>query len=193
MDHLIRADRTQMQNLLALARWAHAQFRAGTPLSNYPPWDAVRVLHDIRKGDTGRFFCSVFARSRAKPAKSRISVRSVEMVNSTFDSGHITTEVWVPTLRQWVLLDETLWGEYYTGLSHRPLSALELHEYAVGTRRGAIWCVPSGARLSSRILALYYHFETICAITSCPFPLLPARGYPSGSSLDFRTLQPSLG
>src|SRR5262245_38060043 len=60
LDQVIKPHKSDLDQILALAKWTSQQWTAGTPFPHYPPWDAQVILDRIRRGKTGGF-CAQYA------------------------------------------------------------------------------------------------------------------------------------
>jgi hypothetical protein len=158
LDRFVQPRRPELENLFALAQWAHAQFPAGSPFQNYPPWNARTVLKMIRSHQTGGF-CAQYAQVFGQACQSfGYGVRYVGIVTADARDGHVVTEVYAPSYSRWMIMDATR-EEYYTDSRNVPLNVMEMHQYAVGERRGIVWRMPAHQPADPALLALYYHFK----------------------------------
>jgi hypothetical protein len=158
LDPLIKGSRTDMDCLLRLMHWSSQLFPASTPFPHYPPWNALKILDQIRHKKTGGF-CAQYALIFGQACQSiGYSVRYLGIANRSLTSGHALIEVYVPQHRKWIIF-EPEYDRIYTGSDGVPLSALELHRYAVGEKRGNVLEFPSGKLIQPAWLALFYNFK----------------------------------
>jgi len=160
-EHLvdvIRPYKTDFDQILALAKWASVQFKAGSPFPNYPPWNGEEILQRIRHGKTGGF-CAQYAFVFGQACQSvGYMPRYVDLAARDDPSGHFTTEVYVPSLKKWVVF-ESEWGIYYTDSAGHPLNAFELHEWATGKRRDPLLERPTTVHSVAEWSHLFYYFR----------------------------------
>lgn len=121
-DKVVTGAKTDMEVFLRLMKWVRDQWSPGRP-DPYPPIDAIVILDNIRKGETGGFcaqYCYVLVQClQSLGYKARyITVK-----------GHEVTEVWSPELSKWVMLDPL--HELYVTKSSTPLSVIEIHNKIV--------------------------------------------------------------
>src|SRR5690242_14151594 len=60
LDDVVKPYKSDLERILALAKWTSKQWAASSPLPNYPPWDGSVILDRIRRGVTGGF-CAQYA------------------------------------------------------------------------------------------------------------------------------------
>jgi len=137
LDKVVAPEPSDFKQILALAIWASHQFPPTQPFPIYPPWNAHVILDWIRAGKTGGY-CAQYGLVFGQACQSfGFFPRYVDIASPANAGGHFTTEVYVPSLKQWVVFEPT-WGIYYTDEQGRPLDALALHQFAVGQRKGRV-------------------------------------------------------
>ena len=125
LDQVVAGAKTDMEVFLRLMKWVRAQWSPGRP-DPYPPINAIVILDEIRKGETGGFcaqYCFVLVQClQSLGYKARyVTVK-----------GHEVIEVWSPELSKWVMLDPLY--ELYVSTGVTPLSVFEIHKMII---RGA--------------------------------------------------------
>jgi hypothetical protein len=155
---VIRPYHTDMEKLYALDVWASKTFPNSNPFPNYPPWNASVILDWIRQGKTGGF-CGQYAFVMGQAAQSQgYFPRYVDVASQDNNSGHFTIQIYVPSLRKWVVFEPT-WGTYYVDQAGQPLGMMDLHEYATGMRKGKVLEYPSLKPVTAERLHLFYFFR----------------------------------
>lgn len=158
LDKVLSPHKRDLERILALARWTSAQFPATSPFPNYPPWDGKIILDRIRRGKTGGF-CAQYAFVFGEACLSAGYIpRYLDLASPENPGGHFTTEVYVPSLKKWVVF-EAEWGFYYVDAHGNPLSALELHDWATGVRKDPYREVPIQVHHDSSWTRLFYFFR----------------------------------
>jgi hypothetical protein len=158
LDVLMKPGMTDLQKILALAKWTSQQWVAGNPLPNYPPWNARVILDRIRSGKTGGF-CAQYAFVFGQACQSfGYMVRYLDLASPESAAGHFTTSVYVPSLRKWIVV-ESEWGYCYRDQQGRFLNELELHDWAIGKRNDPITLYPTTKSADPSFLQLFYYFR----------------------------------
>ena len=158
LDKVVSPHKTDLERILALARWTSTQFPATTPLPNYPPWDGQIILDWIRRGKTGGF-CAQYAFVFGEACLSAGYIpRYLDLASPENPGGHFTTEVYVPSLKKWMVF-EAEWGFYYVDAHGNPLSALDLHDWATGVRTDPYREVPIQVHHELSWTRLFYYFR----------------------------------
>jgi len=158
LDQIVKPGMTDLQKILALAKWTSQQWVASSPLPNYPPWDAQVILDRIRLGKTGGF-CAQYAFVFGQACQSfGYLVRYIDLASPEDAAGHFTTSVYVPSLQKWIVV-ESEWGYCYRDQHGRFLNELELHEWAIGKRNDPILLYPTTKTADPVFLRLFYYFR----------------------------------
>jgi len=158
LDDVIRPYKTDFDQILALAKWASHQFEASSPFPHYPPWNARVILKRIRHHKTGGF-CAQYAFVFGQACQSVGYIpRYLDLASPENTGGHFTTEVYVPSMKKWIVF-EPEWGIYYVDKEGHPLSALELHERAVGVQKDPVKEMPQQVHLDPTWIHLFYFFR----------------------------------
>jgi hypothetical protein len=158
LDEVVRPYKTDFEKILALAQWTSVQFQPTSPFPHYPPWDGQVILDRIRGGKTGGF-CAQYAFVFGQACQSVGFIpRYLDLAAPENLGGHFTTEVYVPSLHKWVVF-EPEWGMYYTDQAGHPLSAIELHEWAIGRRKDPYIEMPKTAHKDTSWIHLFYYFR----------------------------------
>ncbi len=158
LDQVTQPYKTDFEKILALSQWASRQFIATSPLPNYPPWDAIVILDRIRRGKTGGF-CAQYAFIFGQACQSAGYIpRYVDLASPENNGGHFTTEVYVPSLKKWVVFEAER-GVYYVDTQGHPLSAMELHQWAVGKRSDPVLRLPTKEKVDHSWIRLFYYFR----------------------------------
>jgi hypothetical protein len=107
------------ETVLNVVGWSRKQFEPGTP-RNYPAQNAVELLKVLRsKKEQG--FCAQYCYITVQSLQALgFKARYVTII------GHEVAEVWVPSLKKWVLID-TLNNVHFEDDKGRKLSALEIY------------------------------------------------------------------
>jgi hypothetical protein len=176
LDQVVRAHARDFDKILALAQWASRQFKATSPFPHYPPWDARVILERIRHGKTGGF-CAQYAFVFGQACESFGFIpRYVDLASPGNNNGHFTTEVYVPSLGKWVVF-EAEYGTYYADALGIPLSALVLHQYAVGERKGRVFMAPDQGNPSQSSQFYYFRYYLRNNFLSVPVYAARPRGH----------------
>jgi hypothetical protein len=155
---VVRPYKTDMERIVALCKWASKTFPDSTPFPNYPPWNASTILDWIRKGKTGGY-CGQYGFVFGQACQSQgYLVRYVDVASPENNSGHFTVQVYVPSLNRWIVFEPT-WGTYYVDETGNPLSMMDLHEFAVGKRKGKVLEWPTLKSVPEDRLHLFYFFR----------------------------------
>jgi transglutaminase superfamily protein len=135
LGDIAKAHKDEWEMEKALCNWTNAQFSPGYP-EPYPLCNGVDILADIRSGKT-KGFCGQYAYLFADALKAvgYYDVRYVELASRAHEF-HFTTELWSDRWQKWIVLDP-YFNVYYTAGSDRPLSAMELHEFAITGKNAA--------------------------------------------------------
>lgn len=120
------------EQLLLLRHWVASQWIHRWP-NPYPRHDAIEILENARAGGGG--YCGQFAVVYLQCCLALSHhARFVELGSLTDPVSHFITEVWLPELGKWAVMepDSTLNACYVLkGQEDIPLSALEIHEKVV--------------------------------------------------------------
>ena len=119
------------EQLLLLRHWVASQWNASKPLP-YPRHDAIEILDNARSGGGG--FCGQFAMVYVQCCVALSHhARFIEIGSRTEPVVHFLTEVWIPELGKWAVMepDSHLNAHYVLKGEKIPLSALEIHEKLV--------------------------------------------------------------
>ena len=127
------------------------------------PGTARSFSDRIRRGKTGGF-CAQYAFVFGEACLSAGYIpRYLDLASPENPGGHFTTEVYVPSLKKWVVF-EAEWGFYYVDAHGNPLSALDLHDWATGVRKDPYREVP-----------IQVHHEPFLGASLLLFPVLPEK------------------
>lgn len=129
LDEVTSKHDTDMAKILALMDWTHRQWSHNG--SNQPSEsNTFTILEEAKQGkkfrcvEYGIVLRSVLA-AYDYPART-LSLKTRDVATTRIGAGHVLTEVWLPDMNKWALLD----GQFNAMpvLDGRPLNAVELQE-----------------------------------------------------------------
>jgi len=167
LDEVVALGDTDFDKILALKGWTGAQWEFGTP-EPYPPWNAVVVLDGVRAGKHGGW-CGQYAQVFLQALLSMgYRARYIEVGPPNNPYGHFTTEVWLPDLGKWAVVDATPNDNtdcYFVDRRGVPLSALQVHRAVVTGKAAAVRAIradplsPDMPPVAPGDIELYYHLR----------------------------------
>lgn len=167
LDAIIAQGKTDFDKILALKGWTGAQWKFGTP-EPYPAWNACTILEGVRAGKHGGW-CGQYAQVFSQALLSLgYRARYVELGSRSNPYAHFTTEVWVPSLGKWVVVDPTPLEAndcYYVDERGAPLSALEVHRALVTGKAAAMRAIradplsPEAPPVAPAQIEAYYYLR----------------------------------
>ena len=134
LDEVVAGAKTEIEKMIRLRNWVHAQWTYDPPVPEYPAWDAREILQK-KKG-----FCVQFAIVNMQCALSLgMQARFVfgHFPNVTLQgrqvSGHEVTEVWSNDLGKWVMMDAQRDESFVDRKTGVLTGMLNLHEEQLNT------------------------------------------------------------
>ena len=123
LDEVIAGCRTEFDAQVKLLDYVTRRWRHGSPLPEYPGWDALSILNRVEYAGTGGF-CLTFNNVLAGLCMAYgWQARLVNVVN------HEICEVWNNDFGKWIFLDADYQNCYnYDATTAEPQGMLELHE-----------------------------------------------------------------
>jgi Transglutaminase-like superfamily len=128
LDDVVRAETDEFRRIILLRHWIHNTM----PIDDYSTLPAVNPLAILEAARTGgKFNCTHFAVVQEAVLNSFGYITRTIGVGpgknpSGIDGHHATNEVWVDTLRKWVMVDAKY--DLQFGKNGIPLSALEIRD-----------------------------------------------------------------
>jgi hypothetical protein len=140
LDQVVAPGKDEFERLRLLCDWTNSQWKPSTP-APYPPWDANKILHLIRSGQTGGF-CAQYAVVMVQACLAMGGQARYLELSPGYErgDGHFTVEIWSNQYNQWIYLDP--YYDIHFERKGRPLSALEIHEALVQGRTEELRMVP---------------------------------------------------
>ncbi|OVE77413.1 hypothetical protein BVX98_02600 [bacterium F11] len=155
---LIQEGESTLTNLSILCKWTSGLFPHASPMRNYPPWNARKILKMIRKGETGGF-CAQYAHVFGQAAQSMGHIiRYWDLIQDDLTKSHFVAEVFLPKLGKWVAFDPNH-GVYYSHPSGAPLSVLEIRDFRYRKGPSFIYEMPSKKKLRRSDMRIYSHAQ----------------------------------
>src|SRR5579863_10541974 len=88
IDAIVRPYQTDLEKILALAKWTSQLFPGTSPFPHYPPWNAREILRRIRSHETGGF-CAQYTIIFGQACQSLgYQVRYVDLSSPRDHNGH---------------------------------------------------------------------------------------------------------
>jgi len=134
LDEVVAGARNEIEKMIKLRNWVHAQWEYDPPIPYYPAWDAREII-ELRKG-----FCVQYAIAYMQCALSLgMQARFVfgHFPNVTLEGkdvcGHEVAEVWSDELGKWVMMDAERDECFLNRRTGLPADMLEQHEDQLDT------------------------------------------------------------
>jgi len=153
IQQVIAPSKDDLEQLILLRHWVAWQWRAKKPRP-YPRHDAIEILNNARSGGGG--FCGQFAMLYIQCCVALSHhARTIEIGSKDNPVSHFLTEVWIPELQKWVVMepDSNINAHYVLKGQKTPLSGLEIHEKVVNGQANQVELVsmwPGGPRFYNK-------------------------------------------
>ncbi len=130
LDEVVKGAISQLDTLKALSSWVAAQWDwyLLPPEREINSWNTLEILDRGEDGQQCGGYCLHYAVSFMQAAQSFGFPARVVNANYSVWSGHEMTEVWVPELGKWILMDANFDLIFTNAESGEPLNSLDLHE-----------------------------------------------------------------